>query len=216
MSDPCLDRRINVGGTAALLSLSQRYRVPKFVFFSSGGAIYGETAVPAEEDALPNPLSYYGVHKYCAEKYVQFSGLPYVSLRLANVYGPRQRAGLEGGVVAIFTERLRAGRPLLVFGDGEQERDFIYVKDVVEAAIAAATTNVTGLWNIGTGQATTVNQLWQMMEKLTGRKAEVQYQPPREGEILRSCLSVRRAVEAGWWRPHHSLEDGLRETLAAE
>lgn len=213
MDDPSVDRRVNLEGTAALLAQCREQGRPKFVFLSSGGAIYGDTPVPAEEDALPAPRSYYGVHKYCAEKYVEFSGLPYVNLRLANVYGPRQRAGLEGGVVAIFTERIRAGVSLDVFGSGEQERDFVYVADVAQAAVTAAATSLAGTWNVATGVTTSVNQLWRALFALTGSEVEVRHHPPRKGEIIRSCLSTRRSVESGWWRPQYSLEDGLRETL---
>jgi UDP-glucose 4-epimerase len=215
MGDPSLDRHVNVEGTSALLALCRRYGSPKFVFLSSGGAVYGETPVPATEATSPAPLSYYGVHKYCAEKYVEFSGLPYVSLRLANVYGPRQRAGLEGGAVAIFAERLQSGLPLEVFGSGEQVRDFVYVTDVAEAAVLAATTPVSGLWNIGTGTATSVNALWRQLGTLMGIVPEVRYHPPRQGEIIRSCLSIQRAIEDGWWRPRYGLEDGLRAMLKA-
>ncbi|MCL4534275.1 MAG: NAD-dependent epimerase/dehydratase family protein [Bacteroidetes bacterium] len=213
MDDPTLDRRVNVEGTAALIALCRKYGGPKFVFLSSGGAIYGETPVPAEEDALPAPQSYYGVHKYCAEKYVELSGLPYANLRLANVYGPRQRAGLEGGVVAIFAERLRTGAPLDIYGSGEQERDFVYVGDVARAAMLAATTPLRGTWNVGTGVVTSVNGLWRAMFALSGSTVEVRYHPARKGEIIRSCLSIRRSLANGWWRPEHSLEEGLRETL---
>ncbi len=215
MHDPAPDRRVNVEGTAALLRQCAEAGRPKFVFLSSGGAVYGETPQPAEEGALPDPISYYGVHKYCGERYVQISGLPFTNLRLANVYGPRQRAGLEGGVVAIFTERLRAGQPLDIFGSGEQERDFIYVEDVAEAAVRAATGGATGLWNVGTGVPTSVKALLRSMARLAGQEPEVRYHPARTGEIIRSCLSNRRSLADGWWAPRYTLEEGLRRTLAA-
>jgi UDP-glucose 4-epimerase len=144
---------------------------------------------------------------------VEISGLPHTILRLANVFGPRQRAGNEGGVVSIFIERALAGQPVNIYGDGQQVRDFVYVDDVVRAARAAATGCRPGLWNIGTGVGTSVNQLVAAIEKVTGRPLPVRYQPPRRGEILRSILSVQRSLEDGWWRPVCSIEDGIRLTL---
>jgi UDP-glucose 4-epimerase len=209
MADPASEARVALTGVANLLRLCLEHGRPKFVYTSSGGAIYGETPVPAGEDALPSPISYYGVHKYCAERYVEISGLPHTNLRLANVYGPRQRAGNEGGVVSIFVEHALAHQSVNIYGDGQQVRDFVYVDDVVRAAVAAATGPQTGLWNIGTGEGTSINQLVAAIESVTGSPLPVRYFPARRGEITRSTLSVQRSLADGWWAPVCSLKDGL-------
>ncbi|MBI4236472.1 MAG: NAD-dependent epimerase/dehydratase family protein, partial [Chloroflexi bacterium] len=168
MQDPELDLRINVTATRRVLELSVRAGVPRFVFLSTGGVMYGETETAATEETLPQPSSFYAVHKYTAERYVELSGLSYGILRFANVYGPRQRADLEGGVVAVFQDRLRAGRPVEIFGTGEQARDFLYVGDAVGAILAALRSTRSGLWNVGTGHPTTVLQLLEAMSAVWG------------------------------------------------
>lgn len=213
MENPTLDLLVNVQGTQHLLKLCQEYAVPKIVFLSSGGAIYGETETPASEETPPAPQSYYGLHKYCAERLIELSGLDFAILRLANVYGPRQRGDLEGGVVAIFMERLRQREPVEIFGSGEQERDFVFVKDVVEAVLATLRYNKNDVWNIGTGCSTTINQLLSLLVQQLGEPVGVCYRPLRKGEIFRSCLDVSKIIAAGLWRPRYSLTEGLRETL---
>jgi UDP-glucose 4-epimerase len=213
ITNPDRDRAINLDGTAKIIRLCQAYGNPRVVFLSSGGAIYGETPIPADERTLPAPISYYGIHKYCAELYLDISGLPFCILRLANVYGPRQAAGLEGGVVAILLEKLKTGQPFDIFGNGEQQRDFVYVDDVVQAILSAITGSQSGIWNIGTGIKTSVNHLVKTVELLTGSTIPVRNMPARTGEIINSCLSVERSRSSGWWSPRYSLIDGLREII---
>jgi UDP-glucose 4-epimerase len=212
MADPMTDMRVGLVGTHAVLRQCLAHGNPKFVFLSSGGAIYGECPTPKTEVDFPAPTSFYGVHKYAAERYVEMSGLPYTILRLANVYGPRQRAGNEGGVVAVFLERAMTGQGIDIYGDGEQARDFIYSADVVRAAVFAATGPQTGLWNIGTGVETTVNQLVAAIGTTTGKDLPVSYHPARRGEITRSCLSIHRSLADGWWAPRLSLAAGIAAT----
>jgi UDP-glucose 4-epimerase len=148
VADPAFDRQVNLVGTENVIRCAKETGVGRFVFFSSGGAVYGDTAVRADETTLPAPLSPYGVHKLAAEGYVTLSGLSYAILRPANVYGPRQRAGTDGGVIATFVDRLARGDVLHVNGDGEQVRDFVYVADVAAAVRAALSWHDSGIWNV--------------------------------------------------------------------
>ena len=143
MQDPRRDLAVNVQGTANVLAGAEAAGTERFVFLSTGGGIYGESD-GADEGTLPRPMSYYSAHKYLAERYVQFSGISYANARLANVYGPRQRKDLEGGVVAIFAERLRNGTPILMNGSGQQDRDFVHVADVTDALLLLANSRKSG------------------------------------------------------------------------
>ena len=213
VENPLHDLRVNVVGTAKVVAQCRRRQVSKIVFLSSGGAIYGEAPRPVGEEAPVAPKSYYGVHKYCAEQYVRFSGLPYAILRLANVYGPRQREDLEGGVVAIFLERLRRRQPITIYGDGEQSRDFIYVKDVATAVLAALDYPGRDLWNIGTGRATTINHLLHLLTAELGPPVQVNYEPFQPAEIYHSCLDISKILATGSWAPQYSLEQGLQQLI---
>src|SRR5829696_8774040 len=167
MQDPHLDLAVNVEGTANVLEGAKAAGVRRFVFISSGGGVYGESD-GADEATLPRPKSYYSAHKYLGERYVELSGLSYANARLANVYGTRQRSDLEGGAVAIFSERLRRGQPVLVNGTGEQRRDLIYVADVVDSLLTMARSNRDGTWNVGTGVSTSILELLHVLEKEIG------------------------------------------------
>jgi UDP-glucose 4-epimerase len=169
MENPALDLAVNVGGTANVLAGARAAGAERFVFLSSGGGIYGETD-GADEGTLPRPKSYYGAHKYLAERYVELDGIPYAIARLANVYGPRQRTDLEGGVVAIFAQRLREGLPVTINGTGQQSRDFVHVADVVEALLVMADSSLEGTWNVGTGRAVSVLELLRALEAATARR----------------------------------------------
>lgn len=212
MLDPSLDLAVNVEGTANVLAGAKRAGTRRFVFLSSGGGVYGE-ADGAGEETLPRPQSYYAAHKYLAERYVEYSGLSYANARLANVYGPRQRADLEGGVVAIFMQRLSEGLPITINGTGEQSRDFVYVADVVDALLTMADSERSGTWNVGTGEATTVLGLLRALEGLVGPAESVSHAPPRPGDVMHSRLSVEAIGRDLGWRPRYGLSEGIEHAL---
>jgi UDP-glucose 4-epimerase len=215
VADPARDRAVNVDGTRNVIAGARQGGAQKLVFLSSGGAVYGE-AESATEATEPNPQSPYGAHKLEAEQLVAASGLPYANLRLANIYGPGQRAGLEGGVVAIFVEQLRAGVPIDIYGDGSQTRDFTYVDDVVAAVLAAADQpQIEGTWNVSTGRRTSLVQLLEELERLIRPAAKVTHVPPRAGDVQTSGLSPVGIERALGWRPRYFLADGLVATVAA-
>ena len=217
VADPARSRRINVEGTANVLGLARGAGVSRFVFFSTGGAIYGETPTCAPESAPTRPVSPYGRDKLEGEGLVRASGLSHAILRLANVYGPRQRGDLEGGVVAIFLHHYREGRELVVYGDGSAERDYVYVSDVAECVLAALDFPREGTWNVGTGTVTSVNGLIGAVREQRGDPpAGVRHAPPREGELQRACLDVSKAARDGLWRARTSLAQGLRMLLEKE
>lgn len=219
VEDPMWDARVNIVGSLNLLEAAVATGVKKVVFASTGGAIYGEQhAFPADEAHTTCPLSPYGVAKLAVEKYLYYYeavyGLPYVALRYANVYGPRQDPHGEAGVVAIFSQRLLRGEPGVINGDGEQTRDFVYVGDVVLANILAVTTDLRGIYNVGTGVETSVHTLYAHLVKFTGASQPPRYAPPKAGEQRRSMLAWGNLHAATRWSPAVSLEDGLRQTVA--
>jgi UDP-glucose 4-epimerase len=212
VAEPALDARVNVGGTIAVLEAARRNGA-RVVLSSTGGAIYGDAdVVPTPEDAPRRPLAPYGQGKAAAEDYctlyARLHGLPVVALRYANVYGPRQDPLGEGGVIAIYCECSRRGRRATVFGDGTQTRDFVYVGDVVEANLVAATADAQGAFNVGRGEETTVLELAQQLE------LEVEHAPERAGEVRRSCLDPALAARELGWRAQVDLAQGIRRTLA--
>jgi UDP-glucose 4-epimerase len=213
---PDLDADVNVLGTLRVLEAA-RSQGAQVVFTSTGGAIYGECERPAREDDPRLPLSPYGTSKLAGEEYLatwnRLYGTRHVALRLANVYGPRQLAKLEGGVVAIFMDRLAAGDTVQIFGDGEQTRDFVYVGDVVQAILAAIGAGG-GVYNIGTGVETSVNALYDACRRVAGADAEPEHGTPRPGDLVRSVLDARRALAELGWRAEHDLEHGLARTWA--
>jgi UDP-glucose 4-epimerase len=211
---PAFDAAVNVLGTVNVLEAA-RVTGAQVVFTSTGGAIYGDVERPADEDAPLRPVSPYGIAKRAAEAYVEgwnrIHGSRHVVLRLANVYGPRQDAGLEGGVIAIFLERMKRGDGTVVFGDGEQTRDFVHVDDVVRALLAAVG-RPGRVFNIGTGVETTVKRLHELCRAASGYEQEPRYEPERLGDARRSVLDVSRAEQELDWRPEHDLESGLAAT----
>jgi UDP-glucose 4-epimerase len=216
VEDPVYDASINIIGTLNILELSRRYGVKKVIFASTGGAIYGEVDGLADESTPTLPISPYGASKRAVEIYLNYYntvfGLNYVALRYANVYGPRQDPFGEAGVIAIFSERILSGKPCIIYGDGEQTRDYVYVMDVVDANIKALTCP-TGIYNIGTSIETSVNQLIEFLKEASGRDFPVIYDAPRQGEVRRIALSYKRANEVLGWKPNISLKDGIRETF---
>jgi UDP-glucose 4-epimerase len=167
-----------------------------------------------DERDPPAPLSHYGVHKEAAEGYVRISGLSYGICRPSNVYGPRQKADLEGGVVAVFMDGLLNGRPLTLHGGGDQVRDFIHVDDVVSGALAIAATPDSGTWNLSTGVATSVRALLAELEALLGPAVAIDRGPARDGDVRSSCLSPARIRDLGW-SPRYPLRAGLARTIEA-
>jgi UDP-glucose 4-epimerase len=223
LADPAFDAAVNVGGTANALEAARGAGAARFVFVSTGGAIYGEgegKRLPLAEGAPIEPFSAYGQSKYAAEGYLalyeRLYGLSTVSLRLGNVYGPRQDPLGEAGVIAIFCGKLAAGERPTVYGDGTQTRDYIYVDDVVGAALAAAGSRASGPINIGTGVETDVLELAARLGELGGAEDfEPELAPPRAGEVQRISLDAGRAERELGWRAQTDLAEGLRLTLDA-
>jgi UDP-glucose 4-epimerase len=220
VADPAFDASINVGGTANVLEAVRAAAVPRLVFASTGGAIYGEgegRALPLPEDAVLAPFSPYGQSKQAAELYMalyeRLYGISSVCLRLGNVYGPRQDPLGEAGVIAIFCGLLRDGGRPTVFGDGRQTRDYIYVGDVVAAMLAAADSDATGPINVGTGVETDVLELLRAIAALDGVPFEPEFAPPRTGEVQRITIDPSRAERELGWRARTTLADGMEMTL---
>jgi UDP-glucose 4-epimerase len=214
---PAYDAEVNVLGTVNVLEAARAHGA-QVVFSSTGGAIYGECERPAREDDERRPLSPYGTSKLAGEEYLaswnRLHGTRHVVLRFGNVYGPRQLPKLEGGVVAIFMERLRAGEAPTIYGDGEQTRDFVYVGDVVDAVLAAAGREG-GVHNVGTGRGTSVNELFEACARAAGVDAEPEHAEPRPGDLRHSVLDVSRTERELGWRARTPLDDGLRATWDA-
>ncbi len=212
---PAFDAEVNVVGTVRVLEAA-RATAARVVFTSSGGAIYGECEQSARESDEPQPLSPYAASKLAGEKYLatwnRLYGAVHVACRLANVYGPRQRPTLEGGVIAIFLDRLRDGQETEIFGDGEQTRDFVYVGDVVEALLAAAASPVGGVYNIGTGVATSVGELHRLCAETAGVDQQPRFSPPRPGDLRQSVVDASLAAHDLGWRAATTLPDGLART----
>ena len=222
VADPAFDAAINVGGTANVLEAARNAGTQRVVFISTGGAIYGEGKdkhLPLDEGAASEPLAPYGQSKFAGEGYValykRLYGLSGVSLRLGNVYGPRQDPLGEAGVIAIFCGRLLGGEKATVFGDGTQTRDYIYVGDVVSAAMAAAGSDADGAFNIGTGKETSVLDLIELLGQLGDRDFEADFEPARPGEVSRISIDPSRARSELDWEPEVDLAEGMRRTLDA-
>jgi UDP-glucose 4-epimerase len=219
VEDPLHDASVNVLGTIAVLEASQRGDVRKVVYAGSIGS-YGdpdEGSLPVDESFESPALSPYGASKRVAIDYLrtyeELHGLEWTALTFANVYGPHQTTAGEGGVVATFAGRMLAGQPCTIYGDGEQSRDFVYVDDVVHALVLAADRAAGQRLVIGTGQRTTINQLFRALAAATGHVNEPVAAPPRDGEVRHSSLDSRRAARELGWKPWTSLEEGLAMTL---
>jgi UDP-glucose 4-epimerase len=218
VDDPRFDASVNILGGLNLLEAAIRNNNPKFIFSSTGGAIYGEQDYfPADESHPTRPLSPYGIAKLAFEKYLfyynQVYGLPYISLRFANVFGPRQNPHGEAGVVAIFVSKMLAGETPTINGDGKQTRDYIYVGDIVAAALKALEYRETDTFNLGTSIESDVNTLFMKLRELTGTDCPEQHGPAKAGEQLRSVLDIKHAKEKLGWEPKVNLVDGLRMTV---
>lgn len=224
VEDPSRDARTNVLGLVNILEAARRTGTRRVVYVSSGGVVYGEPEErPTPETAPKLPLSPYGVTKLAGEYYLHYyqevHGLEYVALRYSNVFGPRQDPHGEAGVVAIFCNRLLAGEELLIFGNGAQTRDYVYVGDVVRANLMASELPLNGsrglddvAFNVGTAVGTSVNRLADTLESVSGIHTGRSFRSARKGELQHSTLDISRFRSRGW-APRHTLEDGLRETF---
>jgi UDP-glucose 4-epimerase len=227
VANPMFDASVNVVGTVNLVEAVRTSGHPtRFIFSSTGGALYGDFVTPPNvEDYPKDPESPYGIAKLSAELYLAYYARVHkvdtVALRYANVYGPRQDPHGEAGVVAIFCNRILTGQPLTVFGDGSQTRDYVFVKDVARANLAAATRELPAPgkldargFNIGTGVETTVVALAETLQKSAGSSVPVQFAPHRPGEQQRSMVSIQKAQMQLGWKPQVSLHEGLEQTFA--
>jgi len=218
VKDPIKDAKINILGSLNVLENCKKIGVKKIIFASTGGAIYGEASIiPTPENYPEFPLSPYGAAKLSVERYLNYYHknfyLNFVILRLANVYGPMQNPFGEAGVISIFCNKALRGENPVIFGDGKQTRDFVYVKDVVSAFISAAESDKTGIFNVGTGKESDINYVFSKIKELAGLSYSPSYAPAQQGEQKRSCLDYSKINKEFAWTPKYSLEDGLQETL---
>ena len=220
VASPAFDAEVNIIGSLNVLEGARQAGTERLVFAASGGTLYGDPPVkdlPLRESQPHRPLSPYGVSKKAVLDYLvayrELHSLEFAALALANVYGPRQNPHGEAGVVAIFADRLLTGTPITIFGTGEQTRDFVYVDDVVDAFVRAATRGGGLVCNIGTGCETSVNDLYRSMAAAVGSEANPDYAPGRAGELDRNVLDVERAGIQLGWRPWTELGDGVRAVI---
>ncbi len=218
VADPIYDADINILGGLNVLNLSVKYGVRKFIHISSGGAVYGEPVyLPCDENHPVQPLCPYGATKYMFELYLymyrQTFNLDYTIIRYPNVYGPRQDPAGEAGVVAIFTGQMLRSKPVTIYGNGEQVRDYVFVKDCARANLMVLENGSGRVYNLGYGIGTTVNQIFQGLKEVTGYPLEANYGPARPGETFRIYLTAERARNELGWEPTVPLIEGLRQTV---
>lgn len=217
--EPIFDADVNIGGSLNLLECARRFDLERFIYVSTGGAVYGEPEyLPCDEDHPINPICQYGASKHTVEHYLfmyrENYGLEYTVLRYPNVYGPRQDPRGEAGVVAIFAGQMLAGKEVVINGDGEQERDFVYVADCARAnRLALDSGNGSGIYNLGSGRGTTVNEIFEGLKALIDYPSPAKYGPAKLGETRRIYLNAERAKRDLGWTPITGLEEGLRKTL---
>ncbi|MBI4714100.1 NAD-dependent epimerase/dehydratase family protein [Candidatus Uhrbacteria bacterium] len=217
VKDPMNDAKTNILGSLTIAHVAGQIGIKKIIF-SSSGASYPESArLPWSEKVVSEPVSPYAISKRSAEMYFHFAymihGVSYVALRYANVYGPRQNAKGEAGVISVFTNQMLRGKPSTIFGTGKQTRDFIFVEDVVAANIAAMNKKVIGVFNIGTGKETDVNTIFHKLQKFTHAQLPARHEPASVGEVMRSSLDCRKAREILGWKPSVKLDEGLEKTV---
>jgi len=217
--DPLFDANVNILGSINLIECAKKFKVKRFIYISTGGAVFGEPEyLPCDENHPINPICQYGISKHTVEHYLFLYhlnyGLDYVVIRYPNVYGPRQDPCGEAGVVAIFTRAMLRGEQVTINGDGEQARDFVYVKDCARAnVLALKTNNINTIYNIGCGQGTTVNEIFTLLKEITGYPRDPIYGPAKIGETRRIYLSAGKARQELGWMPIVDLEEGLKQTV---
>ena len=219
VEDPVFDAETNILGSINLLEESLQSGIEKFIYVSTGGAVYGEPeSVPADETCPVNPIAPYGVSKHTVEHYLYLysynSGLRYTVLRYANVYGPRQNPHGEAGVIAIFTEKMLRGESPVIFGTGKQTRDYLYVEDAARANIRCIEKGDGGIYNLGTGRGTSVIELFDKLKEITGFEKEPSYTSARTGEIEHITLDAGKAARELGWKPENDIEQGFEKTVA--
>jgi len=217
VEDPKFDINVNIAGSVNLLENARKYKVKKFIFASTGGAIYGEhDYFPADEDHPTRPYAPYGINKMCVEKYLYYYnhvyGMDYIVFRYANVYGPRQNPHGECGVIAIFTDKILAGKQPLINGDGDQTRDYVFVNDVVNANVLALDAQGPNIYNIATTRETDVNYIFDRINHYAGTGFEEKHGPAKLGEQQRSVLSFEKISTELGWQPQTDIETGLKIT----
>jgi len=218
VADPKFDANTNIIGTINLLENCVKTGVKKFMFASTGGAIYGEQEYfPADENHSQSPLSPYGISKLAIEKYLYYyfiqHGLPFTILRYANIYGPRQNPFGEAGVVAIFVSKLLNNEQPVINGDGKQTRDYVFVQDAVKANLLNLLNGESNIYNVGTGIETSVNYLFNELIKITGSKMKEKHGSAAPGEQQRSVISSEKIYKKTGWKPSISIQEGLKKTI---
>ncbi len=216
--EPLFDAEVNILGSLNLLGAAIAHNVKRFIYIASAGAGYGEPKqMPVPEDCPSNPITPYGISKHTVEHYLftfnALYGLQYVVLRYGNVYGPRQSSQGEAGVFAIFSEKMLAGTQPVIYGDGTKLRDYVYISDVVAANVAALDRSSNEIFNIGSGVATSDQEVFERVRDFLGARVTPQYVPKRPGEIDRICLDISKAARLLGWVPRISLTEGARATV---
>ena len=219
VAQPLFDADVNILGSINLIECAKRFQVKRFIYISTGGAVFGEPEyLPCDEDHPIHPICQYGISKHTVEHYLYLYqvnyGLNYTVLRYPNVYGPRQDPHGEAGVVAIFTGQMLADQQVFINGDGEQQRDFVYVGDCARANLLALTREADGIYNLGTGRGTSINEIFQALKNITGYQRPAAYRPAKLGETRRIYLDASKARQRLEWSPEVELEAGLADTVA--
>ena len=215
MNNPVFDAQINIVGTSNLLELSKEFKVEKFIYAGSGGTAYGNPSyLPCDEIHPINPISPYGISKHTVEHYLHFYysqyKLKYISFRYPNIYGERQDPSTEAGVISIFAKQMLKNKEVIIYGNGLQSRDFVYVKDIAYAnLLALESDNIpSGIYNLGWGQGTTVNTIYETLKVITRYKKNPINKPERDGEVYRTFLDAEKFRKYTWWKPEVSLSVG--------
>jgi UDP-glucose 4-epimerase len=218
VAEPLNDAQVNILASLNLIRLAHEFNIKKFIFSSTGGAIYGDTDQrPTKENQPEQPLSPYGIGKLSIDKYLHYyhtvHGLPYVSLRYGNVFGPRQNPHGEAGVVAIFIQKMKDNQPPVINGDGNQTRDYIFVEDVSRANLMALRNfDTTGIFNVGTGKEISVNEIFDSINECFEKRFQRKYGPGKAGEQLTSCLDYTKIHQAFGWEPSVNFKEGIKKT----